>query len=428
MAGKSRDGRAALAGSPRGQQTRIVVWASVLAVVVGAASPGPGDCKILAPGQSRGAWQQALAGGPVLAQMTELLVHAGQPIEPWLLFPDETPFDFSLSREKRFYTLGNDAASPVGLRRTVPARLQGGNWGLVRELVTYLLARGNSSGHDVGAAAAHSVATMPERLRSAVVRNEQDVFGEGAVPLAAALEFGAEAGADLGTGQGQRKPYHMYVSGESGSELHEPSSPALRAIGAEVERAMGRKWEVSNVWVSPGDTESNLHFDGGDNWLCQLAGEKEAVLYSARATEPLYPIGFMKKGDRDFRHVLRADGEMHDVPLPPGFDDKIYSAVAVDDELAPDLARFPAYKRAKTHRKVCRIAPGQCLGIPHHHWHNIKARRGELNLSLNFGFDDSAGASGGSWGPEQLAEMSARMAEMDTRDHLRSMHTPNPEL
>merc|ERR1719272_1901404 len=109
---------------------------------------------------------------------------------------------------------------------------------------------------------------------------------------------------------------------------------------------------------------------------------------------------------------------MHDVPLPPGFDDKLYSAVAVDDELAPDLGRFPHYEKTRAGRKVCRIAPGQCLGIPHHHWHNIKAKRDELNLSLNFGFGAAAdaGAPGAAFGgPEAVAEMSARMAEMDTR-------------
>ena len=181
---------------------------------------------------------------------------------------------------------------------------------------------------------------------------------------------------------------------------------------------MGRRWEVSNVWVSAGGTESNLHFDGGDNWLCQLAGEKEAVLYAAQDTDALYPIGFMKPGDGDFRYVLRPDGAMEDVPLPAEKrDEKIYAAV---NERVPDAARFPAYAGARSRRRVCRIAPGQCLGLPHHHWHNIRTEPGELNLSLNFGFgplrpSPSGSAAGAGWSPEAVAEMTARMSEIASR-------------
>jgi hypothetical protein len=41
---------------------------------------------------------------------------------------------------------------------------------------------------------------------------------------------------------------------------------------------------------------SNLHYDGGDNWLCQLSGTKEATLFSPSVSENLYPINFNKPG------------------------------------------------------------------------------------------------------------------------------------
>jgi hypothetical protein len=177
---------------------------------------------------------------------------------------------------------------------------------------------------------------------------------------------------------------------------------------------MGRAYEVSNVWASAGGTESNLHFDGGDNWLCQISGEKSAVLYAAQDTAALYPIGFMRPDDGNHRHVLRSDGTLEDVPLPAEKrDDKIYAAV---DEDAADAARFPAYAAARARRRVCRIKPGQCLGLPHHVWHNIKSEPGEVNLSLNFGFGPSD--SRASWGKEERAAMAARMAELKSRQHL----------
>jgi len=132
-------------------------------------------------------------------------------------------------------------------------------------------------------------------------------------------------------------------------------------------------------------------------------------MFAHEDSDFLYPISFNKPGDSDYQHVLRANGELDDVPLPDfKGDDKIYSAVR---DHAPDLRRFPLFPKARP--RVCRIRPGQCLGIPHHMWHNIRSKEGELNLSLNFGYGDPGGRSS-----EMVQELAARMSEMKTRQHL----------
>jgi hypothetical protein len=341
-----------------------------------------GDCAVIEAGAKFGKWQAALAAGPVIAPLNELVA----PLDFWELFPQDSLFDFSISPVDGFYSQVPDASSPLGIRRNCPARMKGANWSLVQEIMTHLVKQSKDNW-----------APLPDSLQTLELPNEYDPLEYGPVPLSNSFE----------------NKHRMYLSGESNSEMQNPSSEKLRVIQHKVAEAMGRDWEIMNVWVSAGNTMSNLHFDGGDNWLCQLSGTKTATMFAHEDSDHLYPILFNKPGDVDHQHVVGPNGELGTVPIPQDRrDDKVYAAVK---EHAPNLTRFPNFPRAS--RKVCRIKPGQCLGIPHHWWHNIRSGAGEINFSLNFGFGP-AGTSDSGWSTEMVKEMSVRMSEMKARQHL----------
>jgi hypothetical protein len=232
----------------------------------------PGECEVLGHGVS---WREAIAAGsPVIVPLAELVTTDGASLDVWSLFANESRFDFSISPSNGFYNQVDDVSSPLGLRRNSPARMVGASWSLVREIMTYLVAKSNDRGKP-----------LPRLLRTLKLANEYDPLQYGDVPLRHAFE----------------NDYRMYLSGESNSEMHSPSSDHLRSIQQKVEKAMGRKWEVMNAWVSAGNTMSNLHFDGGDNWLCQLSGAKTATMFPHADTDNLYPIMFNKVA-----HCIRA--------------------------------------------------------------------------------------------------------------------------
>ena len=382
-----------------------------------------GDCPVLTSTQP-GSWQAALhKGSPVIAPLAELAVLKDR---WWELAPDDSLVGLTISPDGSFYGQRNDVASHVGLRRVKPARLEDAPWGLVHDLMAYLVARAGNHAHD-------APVPLPPSLENATLRNAHDPLHEGAVPLRAALA----------------RSYRFYVSGESNRQMFEPQLTApLRAIARRVLDAMGRDFEVVNAWVSAGGTTSNLHFDGGDNWLCQLAGSKTATMFHPAESDKLYPIKFDHELDHDFEYVLRPSGEVEPVAVPlERRDDKHYAAV---DLRSPNLARFPEF--ARTRPRVCTIRPGQCLGLPHHVWHNIVAdEEGEINVrptslmqlnraihpdavatterhlfhirwqvSLNFGFGPSQPTEEGGMPPEFRAEMKMRTTEMKARGHLQS--------
>lgn len=114
-----------------------------------------------------------------------------------------------------------------------------------------------------------------------------------------------------------------------------------------------RKLNDVNLWVGAGGNVTPLHCDQYDNCLAQVIGQKRILLASPRQRRYLYP---------------------HDP-----FDDIPPVTSRVDIE-APDLTRFPRFKRAEFIEAT--IAPGEILFIPVHWWHQVYGIG--VNVAVNF--------------------------------------------
>lgn len=106
-----------------------------------------------------------------------------------------------------------------------------------------------------------------------------------------------------------------------------------------------------NLWVGGAGCVSPLHHDMNDNFLVQVKGRKELVLFDPADSKYLYPC--------------QKAGGLH------------ISEVDLDNL---DLERFPAVALAKPLR--CVLEPGDVLFIPAHWWHHVTSL--DMCISINY--------------------------------------------
>lgn len=139
---------------------------------------------------------------------------------------------------------------------------------------------------------------------------------------------------------------------------------------------------VTNLWIGSKPTTSPLHYDDYENFLCQISGYKELILYPPSDLEYLYYIG-RPKGILKYSYpgVFTRD--------PSSVDKNHFvfgSSVNID---RPDLQRFPRFTNAKPIRVL--LKPGQVLYLPsfwHHEVQSIPSDDDDdgLNIAVNFWF------------------------------------------
>jgi hypothetical protein len=138
---------------------------------------------------------------------------------------------------------------------------------------------------------------------------------------------------------------------------------------------------VTNLWIGSKPTISPLHYDDYENFLCQIAGYKELILYPPSDLENLYYIG-RPKGILKYNYpgVFTRD--------PSSVDKNHFvfgSSVNIDH---PDLQRFPRFSNAKPIRVL--LKPGQVLYLPSFWHHEVQSIPGNdddgLNIAVNFWF------------------------------------------
>jgi hypothetical protein len=110
-------------------------------------------------------------------------------------------------------------------------------------------------------------------------------------------------------------------------------------------------WRMRKLWLSPGGVGSPLHQDLTPNLYAQLVGRKRVTLFHPR----------------DGRHLYRQ-------PLWS----RLPNFSRVDAE-APDLLRFPRYRRA--HPMTTVLEPGELLYIPPLWWHQMRALDFSISVS-----------------------------------------------
>ncbi|XP_044270825.1 bifunctional peptidase and arginyl-hydroxylase JMJD5 [Tribolium madens] len=109
-----------------------------------------------------------------------------------------------------------------------------------------------------------------------------------------------------------------------------------------------------NAWLGPPKTVSPLHHDPKNNFLVQVFGTKQLVLYSPQDTPCLYP---------------------HESTL--------LSNTAQVDPFNPDLDKYPNFRNAKAVK--CVLEAGEMLYIPPKWWHHVTAL--EESFSVSFWWD-----------------------------------------
>ncbi len=109
--------------------------------------------------------------------------------------------------------------------------------------------------------------------------------------------------------------------------------------------------EKINFWMGGKGCLTQLHFDGPHNFLVQIRGKKELILFSPEDTNFLYP----KNGGMSTHE----------------------SQVELDNI---DYDQFPLVRKAKPF--FCLLQQGDLLYLPTHWWHQVRTM--EMSISVNY--------------------------------------------
>jgi ribosomal protein L16 Arg81 hydroxylase len=113
------------------------------------------------------------------------------------------------------------------------------------------------------------------------------------------------------------------------------------------------KDKVRNLWLGGLGCVSPLHFDGSDNFLIQIKGKKEIILFHPDDDKYLYQN---VHGSKTLRQI---------------------SLIDLDNV---DHQKFPLFEKAVAYKAI--IGPGDILYIPLHWWHHVRSM--DLSININY--------------------------------------------
>ncbi|XP_060084095.1 bifunctional peptidase and arginyl-hydroxylase JMJD5-like [Ylistrum balloti] len=140
------------------------------------------------------------------------------------------------------------------------------------------------------------------------------------------------------------------------------------------------KLEHLNIWLSDGNTLGKLHFDPYDNFLCQVHGQKQVILFEPHQNENLYEAHIQEavlsynETTKEFRRSNLVDSTS-----------MVMSPV---DILKPDFEKFPRFRSAMPLN--CTLKEGDVLFMPSFWWHEVQSSPNGTaghNLAVNFWYD-----------------------------------------
>lgn len=140
------------------------------------------------------------------------------------------------------------------------------------------------------------------------------------------------------------------------------------------------KLEHTNIWLSDGNTLGKLHFDPFDNFLCQLSGKKEVILFEPHDNTQLYEAHIpeaMLYYNISTRTFYRKE-----------LVDTTSMVMSPVDILKPNYQRFPKF--ADTYPMNCTISEGEVLFMPAFWWHEVQShpnRNQGRNLAVNYWYE-----------------------------------------
>ncbi|KRZ14177.1 JmjC domain-containing protein 7 [Trichinella pseudospiralis] len=133
-----------------------------------------------------------------------------------------------------------------------------------------------------------------------------------------------------------------------------------------------------NIWMSDGSTLGKLHFDEYDNFLCQIRGKKQLILFDPHQSSSLYE-----------GHILEA---MFSYRNGTFYRDRLLKSTSMTmspvDITLPDFEKFPFAKNAVPLN--CTISEGDVLFLPSFWWHEVQSYPSEVehqNIAVNFWYE-----------------------------------------
>lgn len=167
---------------------------------------------------------------------------------------------------------------------------------------------------------------------------------------------------------------HQYLGKEFEASVHVPK--LIEDLG------INHLHLVSNVWIGGRPTTSPLHYDDYENFLCQIYGQKEVILFPPSDLTNLYFVG-RPKGTLSYEYPNKFTRNKATV------DKRSFlfgSSVSVDN---PDLNKYPLYAKATPYRVL--LNPGDILYLPAFWNHEVQSIPDEdigLNMAVNFWYSN----------------------------------------
>ncbi|WAR02933.1 JMJD7-like protein [Mya arenaria] len=135
-----------------------------------------------------------------------------------------------------------------------------------------------------------------------------------------------------------------------------------------------------NIWLSDGDTLGKLHFDPFDNFLCQISGRKQVILFEPHDNRRLYEAHIPEA-------VLGYDSDTNTF-RKEALVDSTSMVMSPVDITNPDFERFPLFETVRPLN--CTIDEGDVLFMPAFWWHEVQSfpsQQQRRNLAVNFWYD-----------------------------------------
>ncbi|XP_001352894.3 bifunctional peptidase and (3S)-lysyl hydroxylase Jmjd7 [Drosophila pseudoobscura] len=136
--------------------------------------------------------------------------------------------------------------------------------------------------------------------------------------------------------------------------------------------------DAVNFWLGDERAITSMHKDPYENMYCVISGYKDFILIPpyqlSCVPRSTYPTGIYKTSD---------SGQFYIDPLTDEDGVELLTEWVSIDPLAPDLAKYPEYARAKPLR--VRVHAGDVLYLPNYWFHHV--RQNHKCIAVNFWYD-----------------------------------------
>jgi peptidyl-lysine (3S)-dioxygenase / protease len=126
-----------------------------------------------------------------------------------------------------------------------------------------------------------------------------------------------------------------------------------------------------DIWIGDGQTIGKLHFDEYDNFLVQVSGSKEILLFDPHHNENLYE-GHIAEAHFSFNIDTETFSKDHLLES---------TSMVMIDLSNPDYNKFPRFRNTQSLKY--RIEPGDILYLPSFWWHEVPSFSFKDSLNRN---------------------------------------------